>query len=324
MNAMRYALIGALFFTAPATLLHAQQAAQHSLFMYNPFHGNPAYAGLDYAISLLGGVRQQWVGLQGAPATQFLAVHAPLEVLGGGVGIKMERDLYGAERNNWASLAYSLHLPLGSGTLGLSVGAGMLQKALDGEKLRTPQGIYQNNLFDHKDATLPSNAVQGMAPTLEAGAFFQSPTLEAGIGIRHLNAPYIDFPTFRYAQKPTAFAHLGLNLELGGQFSLHPTVQVRSDVVQTQTDAALHLRYRQIASLGALLRGYNSKSLDAAALLASFALNKQWELAYAYDLSLSPIRQVHDGSHEVLLIYTLPGAIGARRAPRTIYNPRNL
>ena len=324
MNAMRRALIGAFFLAASAPLLDAQQSAQHSLFMYNPFHGNPAYAGLDYAISLFGGVRQQWVGLQGAPATQFLAAHAPVEVLGGGVGIKMERDLYGAERNNWASFAYSFHLPLGSGTLALSAGAGMLQKSLDGEKLRTPQGIYQNNLFDHKDATLPSNAVQGMAPTLEAGAFFQSPTVEVGVGVRHLNAPYIDFPSFRYAQKPTAFAHLGLHLELGGLFSLHPTVQVRSDAVQTQTDAALVLQYRQTASLGALLRGYDSNSLDAAAFLASFALSERWQLGYAYDLSLSPIRQVNDGSHEVLLICTLPGTLGARRAPRTIYNPRNL
>jgi hypothetical protein len=99
---------------------------------------------------------------------------------------------------------------------------------------------------------------------------------------------------------------------------------VRSDAVQTQTDAALVLQYRQTASLGALLRGYDSKSLDAAAILASFALSERWQLGYAYDLSLSPIRQVNDGSHEVLLICTLPGTLGARRAPRTIYNPRNL
>ena len=44
--------------------LQAQQPAQYSTYMLDPFRYNPAYAGLDYGVSLTGTYRQQWVGLE--------------------------------------------------------------------------------------------------------------------------------------------------------------------------------------------------------------------------------------------------------------------
>lgn len=304
--------------------LRAQQSGQYSLFMMNPFHNNPAYAGMDYAISTIAGVRSQWVGLEGAPSTQYIDAHAPFELLNGGIGIKIERDAYGAARQNWASLTYSYQMRLGDGTLGIGIGAGMIQPALDGSKLRTPNGIYQDQLFDHQDNILPLNRVQGHSPTIESGLFFQSPLLEIGLGVRHLNSPIIDMGTFNTKILPTGFAHIGLNFELNRLFSIHPVLQLRSDAVELQTDAGITIRYAEQLFAGCLLRGYQSNSLDAIGFLGGLNLNERWRLGYAYDMTLSALQQVSNGSHELVLRYTLPRVLGARRPPRIIYNPRNL
>ncbi len=304
--------------------LHAQQAGQYSLFMLNPFHNNPAYAGMDFAISTIAGVRSQWVGLEGAPASQYIDAHAPFELLGGGIGIKLERDVYGAARQNWASVSYSYQIRLGDGTLGFGIGAGILQSALDGSKLRTPNGIYQNQLFDHQDNILPLNRVQGLSPTLESGLFFQSARLDVGLGVRHFNSPVIDMGSFSTTILSTGFAHIGLHLELSRLFSVHPVVQLRSDAVEFQTDAGITFRYAEQLFAGFILRGYESNSLDAIGFLGGLNLNERWSLGYAYDMTLSALQQVSDGSHELVLRYTLPRVLGARRPPRIIYNPRNL
>jgi hypothetical protein len=83
-------------------------------------------------------------------------------------------------------------------------------------------------------------------------------------------------------------------------------------------------RYKDNISAGASLRGYDAESLDAASFITSFQLSEKLRLAYAYDLSLSPLRQVNNGSHELLLMYALPKIFGRLRLPPVIYNPRNL
>ena len=68
--------------------LQAQQPAQYSTYMLDPMRINPAYAGLDYALSLTGTYRQQWAGLEGAPTGQRLSAHLPLYFLRGGFGLQ--------------------------------------------------------------------------------------------------------------------------------------------------------------------------------------------------------------------------------------------
>lgn len=301
-----------------------QQAAQSSLYMLNPFQWNAGFAGLQPGMSAIAGVRKQWSGLEGSPATQYANVHAPFEILGGGIGIKLENDIYGAERNSSAFLAYSYQIPLGQGVLGFGLGAGLAQRRLDGAQLRTPEGFYRDNITDHRDAILPINLVQGIAPTFEAGVFFSSELLEAGISARHLTQPAIDLITFQSTLERTYFAHLNFNLELSRMLSLHPVIWVRSNQIQTQTDAGLILRYNNNISMGTSFRGYNSNSIDAISFIAGFQLSEKLGLAYAYDLTLSPLQQVSNGSHEMMLVYRLDKVFGKLRLPPIIYNPRNL
>ena len=113
-------------------------------------------------------------------------------------------------------------------------------------------------------------------------------------------------------------------MEISRKLSLHPSVLVRSDAVQTQTDFSLTAKFNDNIFGGVSLRGYNSESIDAAAILAGFRLSEKTTFMYAYDMTLSGLRDVSNGSHEVGLRYNLNKPIGAGRLPRIIYNPRSL
>ena len=59
------------------SIAYAQQAAQYSLYMLNPYGVNPAAAGLDNTLVATGGYRTQWTGLDGNPTTQYVNVVLP-------------------------------------------------------------------------------------------------------------------------------------------------------------------------------------------------------------------------------------------------------
>ena len=56
----------------------AQQDPQFTQYMYNTLNVNPAYAGSRGHLTALLLHRSQWVGVNGAPTTQVLAVDGPM------------------------------------------------------------------------------------------------------------------------------------------------------------------------------------------------------------------------------------------------------
>ena len=328
-NDMKYFLTTAvlLFF---AYCLRGQQPAQYSMYMLNQLNWNPAYAGLDHSLSLTGVYRRQWNGLIESnsgdyvgPTSQYVGVHMPLYLASGGVGLQLENDQLGAERWTSVTLAYNYQLFLGSGILSFGIGGGLIQRSLDGSKLRTPDGNYEGNtIIEHNDNILPTGTVSAQVPSFNAGVYFQGEWLEAGLAVRHLVEEKADFTTFSLQLTRNYFFTLGLNFDVGNSFSIHPSAFVRSDFIQTQTDLSVRVRYNDNVFGGLGLRGYNSDNIDAVTFMAGFKLNENINFGYAYDLILSDLNVVSNGSHEIMLNYNLNKRIGAGRLPNIIYNPR--
>ena len=62
-----------------AQMSFGQQDALYSQYMFNPFAINPAYAGSRNSISAVILHRSQWLGLNGAPNTQTVAIHSKID-----------------------------------------------------------------------------------------------------------------------------------------------------------------------------------------------------------------------------------------------------
>lgn len=304
--------------------LEAQQPAQHSLYMFNRLNFNPAYAGLDHSLSLTGVYRSQWVGLDGSPVTQNVSAHMPMYLTSGGVGLHLENDATGARKYTTATLSYNFQKFIGESILSFGGSAGWVQRSLDGNLLRTPEGNYQDGSIDHQDNDLFNTVESASVTTFGAGVYFQHERIEGGISVLNLTEPAVTLENLKLALKRTYFLTMSAHLELTGSLALHPSVYIRSDAVETQMDFSAIFQYNDNIFLGAAFRGYNNTSRDAVSILGGFKLSEKITFGYAHDITISSFNTVQNGTHEILINYNLNKRIFGGRPPAIIYNPRSL
>ena len=142
----------------------AQQDPQYSLYMFNPLGVNPGYAG---SRELLSGVlihRSQWVGLDGAPETQALAINTPMKNKKMGLGLQIINDKIGPRTTQTLSASYAYRLKLGSGKLAFGLRGGIVNYSYDWNKIE-----YK----DDEDA-IPTTANESfMLPTFDFGMYLR-------------------------------------------------------------------------------------------------------------------------------------------------------
>lgn len=306
--------------------LAGQQVPQYSLYALNPYAHNPAYAGLENTLVATGVYRQQWSGLQGAPATQQINAHLPIYAISSGVGLRVENDVVGAHNTTQAALSYSYQLELNRNMLlSLGLSGGWIQYSLDGNKLRAPEGTYAEPDFSHNEAVLPIGKVSAGAGVIEAGAFLQSKKWELGLSTQ---------PVFATKLKETGSGAWGLQpvqhyliftsylFRLGEKIEIKPSGLVKSDLKETQIEVSAMARWRENTFAGVSYRGFGNASRDATVLFVGFKMNEKTTLAYAFDIPLSALSAANRGSHELLLRYSLNKPIGVGKLPPVIYNPR--
>lgn len=305
----------------------AQQAPQYSLYMLNPYAYNPANAGMENSLILNGVYRQQWSGLKGAPVTQHINAHMPLYMISSGVGLRVDNDVIGAHSVTQAVVSYNYQMELGRNSmLSLGFSGGYLQYALDGSKLRAPEGTYVEPVFSHNDVLLSEANVRAGTPIFELGLFAQLNKLEVGIAMQPVYAPALRSNmangTFRLQTISHYNGSLAYSFVVNDDLTLRPSFLVKTDIAETQTEISLLARWRENIFAGASFRGFSKNAKDAAVLLAGVKLNEKTTLAYAFDIPLSALNVANRGSHELLIRYNLNKQIGVGKLPPIIYNPR--
>ena len=305
-------------------MLSAQQGFQSSLFFGHRYLLNPAYAGFDRSLSITAGYRSQWEGVSGQPVNQIITAQMPLYILQGGVGMTFENEYIGAERNLRLSLSYNYIYENSWGFISGGIKAGVIQKRLDGTLLRTPQGTYEGNIVDHQDHALDAAVASGLAPNVGLGVYIISNLGEFGISIDQLSAGKLKLDNTA-ATKVNVQPQINLYAEyywpVLERLSLYPSALIKSDFLQTQADVVMQAAFddRYYAGLG--WRGWNAHSFDAAVIHLGLRLDHHWKVYYAYDVPITGIGGVGNGSHELIINYNLNKRVGLGLPPKTIYNP---
>ncbi len=323
---LRYTTFIILFFGI-ASGLYAQQRPHFSMYMLNTHKLNPAYAGFDESLNATGVYRQQWNGLVGAPEQIQLNVHLPLFLIGGGVGLSLDSESYGARNLTKAELSYSYWLNI-SKNFQMAIGArvGISQHGIDGSILRAPEGIYEQGPINHQDPLIPISNVQGTSPVFGSGIHLRYQGFSGGISVENIMESSTSFDlngtTLKYANIRHFMAYGSYDQEIGTNFSLKPSFLVRSDVIQTELNLGILIEYDGRFFAGGAYRGFNSETVDAFAIIVGASLNENISLSYSYDLTLSDLSVVSNGSHEIMLNYNLRKPIGKGKLPGVIYNSR--
>lgn len=318
-----YVLLFFIIFSLSSS--YAQQPAQYSLYMLNPYGVNPAAAGLKGTLEATGGFRTQWVGIDGNPVTQYLNVVLPLSIVSSGVGFSIHNESIGARNGLTAKASYNYIIKMGDGQLSFGAAGGIVQGSLNSAKLRTPEGDYNQGVIDHKDKILSSVSISGTTPTFDVGIFFRNEKFEGGLSSSNIIEPKLKLTgqsDINVVLKRNYFALFGARFDLTNNITIHPSMLIKSDAVQTQMDFSTFVRYNDNIFLGATFRGYNKNSQDAIAAFGGLKLNSKLMLAYSYDITLSAIKTVTQGTHEIVLQYNIGKEFGKSKLPPIIYNPR--
>ncbi|MCB0687673.1 MAG: PorP/SprF family type IX secretion system membrane protein [Saprospiraceae bacterium] len=314
-----------LLWVAGFTVSNAQQAPQYTMNMLDKYRFNPAYAGMDASLSITGSLKSQWEGLPGAPKFQNISAHMPVYIANGGAGIQLLHDRIGVEESVGfrASFNYVFETSIGIFSAGFS--AGMLQKKIDGSKLRTHDGIYEGQTIIHNDPILSSTIGSGISPNTAVGVYFTNDYIEAGLAVEQLLNPTVTLNNAEetnFQLRRTINVFVEYNYPVNEILQLFPSLYVKTDGIQTQVDFSTRFDYQEIYFGGLTFRGYSKSTIDALALFVGARVSKQLSLAYAYDITLSKLSTFSEGTHEIVIHYNLSKPIGVGKPERIIYNPR--
>jgi len=256
--------------------MNAQQDAQFTQYMYNTLSINPAYAGSRDLLSAVLLHRSQWVGVDGAPQTQTLSGHTPLnEKIG--VGLNIVNDQIGPATETYfdGNFSYSLEvLQDYELSFGLKAGGHLLD--VDYTKL---------NIFDETDSNFQANNVdKKFSPQVGLGLMFHSDKFYVG-----LSAPNIletkHFDEAPGASESIAKERIGYYLISGYVFDLSSDIKLKPTILTKvttgtplQVDVSANFLFYEKFTLGAAYRWSSAVSG-----LVGFQFTEALMVGVAYD-----------------------------------------
>ena len=144
---------------------YSQQDPQFTQYMYNTMSVNPAFAGNNGHLTALLLHRSQWVGVNGAPNTQVLAVDTPLENKLGVGGI-ISRDALGPSSEISLDGNVSYTIQLDSAHSKLSFGMKLGGRIFDVD--------FSKGLTEDSDVAFQNNIKSKFFPTIGAGLYYDT------------------------------------------------------------------------------------------------------------------------------------------------------
>jgi len=293
-------------------ILHAQQDAQYTQYMYNTVSVNPAYAGSRGHMSIAGLYRSQWVGLDGAPKTQTFNVHTPLGYRGVGLGVSIVNDQIGPTSETFFDLDFSYTIQLAKESrlsFGLKASASLLDIRFSelNQDVTNPGG---------PDPTLQEDITNRFSPNIGGGVYYHTERFYAGLSVPRI----LETSHFDESSLSTAKEQMNFYLITGYVFDMNAFWKFKP---------ALLLKATQGSPLGLDLSAnfmYNDKLImglayrwDAAfSALVGFQLSPSLLIGMAYDKEITELGQAtfNNGSFEIILRYEFIKVKGNLKSPR--------
>jgi type IX secretion system PorP/SprF family membrane protein len=283
----------------------SQQDPLSSQYMFNTLTFNPGIAGTSGMICATALNRQQWVGFKGAPSTTVFNISAPVSPfkIKSGVGLLVESDNIGFDKDINISGSYSYLMDIGNGKLGIGLSLGMMNKTLD-PTWEIPSG--DSHTPASGDPLIPENKESYVAFDAGLGLYYKTDNYYAGFSVTHLNQP-----KFKYTKgTPYVSRHYyitaGYTLQLPNpSLELMPSIFAFSDGKVAQFTITSLIRYNK-----KVWGGVSYRAGDALIGIVGFELYNGLRLGYAYDFTMSDMSTNSNGSHEFMVNYCFDLGLG--------------
>jgi len=308
---MRKVLVIVCLAFASATV-NAQQDVLLSQYMFNHLLVNPAYAGShDYMMATLL-YRNQWVKWDNAPTTEVATLHGPLgnTKLGWGAAISHDHEGVTDRTDFYLNLAYHIKV-----TERLKLGLG-LRGGLSYWVRKNSDLIY----WDPGDPKFAGDKTSHILPNLGAGLYLYSKRFYAGVSAPEVLSydpdKALTVNSNELKEIPHQVRHYfittGVALPLSPDVVLKPSILVKyTPNTPVEADFNLNVLLANIIWIGGSYR-----TQDAAVAMVEIQLTRKLRLGYAYDFTLTDVRDYATGSHEIMLAYDFGYDIMKIKTPR--------
>jgi type IX secretion system PorP/SprF family membrane protein len=304
----RFSTSLALALMLASSNLYAQQDPMYSQYQFNGLIINPAYAGTHDVLSAALLYRNQWVGLPGAPKTFTFSADAPFRKNKVGLGLDIISDKIGVSSKTGIFGIYSYKIPFAKNTLslGLQFGFNFFSSNYT--------GVQFSNQDNKSDNAFSVNYSDGY-PNFGLGAYYYSEKFYLGVSLPQfvnqtfLNKFFSKPEVYRYDQANHFFLTSGYVFKINNDLSIKPSL-----LMKYVNGAPIEMDLNATAWFYELLGlGISYRSMDAINALSEVKVTPQLFLGYAFEYSLTSIRNYNSGTHEIMLRYNFDFA-----SPRVI------
>ena len=255
---------------------------------------NPAAAGKDPKLNVVGAYAMNMVGFEHNPRTMYLGADVPFYALKTyhGAGVSMMNDQLGLFQHQRLNVTYSNKQRLFGGLLGIGLQVGILDESFDGS------GV---DLSEDGDDAFPSSNVDGNQFDLSAGLYYAYGNWYVGASVQHLTSPLIKLGETNELQVDrTYYLTGGYNIKPRNPFLTIPvTVFGQYDGVSYRTDITARVVYTHEKKHMYLGVGYSPTNSVTVLVGGSFhGIN----VGYSYEAYTNGI-SLGNGSHELFVGY---------------------
>ena len=268
----------------------AQQTPQSSVYNYNRYAINPAYAGSSGCTDITFSHLNQWVKVEGAPLTSYLGVNTRIGK-SFGVGGQLLVDKIGMinQVSGLGSISYGLNLGTNH-KIRIGASLGYNQYRVD------PTSAV---VFDPNDPIANGGVNSSGTINSELGLLYQFKNLEVALASKQLIQTYTNFgynDLDGYGLRRHLNGLISYAIPVNSNFTIKPSVFAKGITSGFQTDFNADVVYKGFL-FGGL--GYRTQ----VGLIARLGVNIQdlFFIGYAYESPMTNIASYCSGSHEVVI-----------------------
>jgi len=291
-----------------------QQDAIYSQYSFNPLVINPAYAGTRNSISAVLLHRSQWVGLDGAPVTQTLAVHSPVNKSKLAFGLNLGHDAIGPTKAINLGFTTAYHIKLKKSKLSLALRGGIYNAVIDKSKLKFDNQSDMFNVGGISSSTVPS---------FDFGLYYYKTKFYIGLSATHLTKQKFTF--YDDVLDPIGASHdyflrTHVLLTAGYVFDINDNFKFKPSFLLKNTEGALPNLDLSFNALfyKKLWLGISFRNKTSVNFMTEWNIKDFLRIGYAYDLSINKLSKYNKGSHEIFIGFDF------NLKSKTVISPRYL
>lgn len=292
-----FLLLGGMFLTVS---VFGQQAPIFTQYQMSYMLVNAGYAGLGKGICAQGIARQQWVGFKDAngnsvgPRDFLVSLNAPVPILGGGLGMSILQDEIGFQKDVDLQLAYSYHLTINAGIIGIGGGINFTNRTIDFTKF-DPVQSNDPALLDTKQGDMLIDGNFGLF-------FIGNKHLFVGISATNIfqskgknlstSGQAVQYQTDRTIYLTAGYSYV---LPNHPKYKVEPSLMIQTDLASTQYNLSTIVTYNS-----KFWGGINYRPQESVGFLVGILVDGV-RVGYSYDLPTLPVGLA--GSHEITVGY---------------------